>query len=205
MKRFIYIFLTLCCVTASYGQDPELSRLANTVKSLKASTAQAFDKVVADLSGDALWTPMNELKASEAGVECRASDRVPGFRLNKALAGAEQAQRFETAAGKMLNGEDARFNYSLYERALKPNVTANYKLHGRSGEQTFVLIPFGGADALLSIEISSGGTPFARKVFTDGSVMLSGTVAPGVPVELRISNASNSGQSFALLNHNSRK
>lgn len=198
----ILLCLGLCC--GLKAQDAELTTLTTIVKSLRNGNQKKFDAAKATLANDRLWTPMNELAALEQGVECRASEGVPGFKLNKLLAGAEQMQRFETSTGNMLNGEDERYNYSLFERAIKAGRTASYSLKGRQGEQTFIFIPYD-AKAKLNVSISSEGRAFTSTPYKDGSIRFTGTVAPGKSVDIKISNADNASRSFALLNHNPRK
>lgn len=198
----ILLCLGLCC--GLKAQDAELTTLTTIVKSLRNGNQKKFDAAKATLANDRLWTPMNELAALEQGVECRASEGVPGFKLNKLLAGAEQMQRFETSTGNMLNGEDERYNYSLFERAIKAGRTASYSLKGRQGEQTFIFIPYD-AKAKLNVSISSEGRAFTSTPYKDGSIRFTGTVAPGKSVDIKISNADKASRSFALLNHNPRK
>ncbi len=206
-RRNLLIFLLSLCVTLPcLGQsaDVELQKLVDIVKSLRGGSA-AFAEATAVLASDPAWTPMNELRAADASAECRASDKVPGFRLNKLLAASEQAQRFETSTGNMLNGEDARFNYSLFERGIKAGATAVYTLRGREGAQTFVILPYDGGSGSFAATISCGGVPFEVKEYTDGSLVFTGNVASGQPLTLSIANTSGRNISFAILNHNSRR
>ncbi len=200
---FTYLIIALSA-TFAFAQDTELAALSETVKMLKSGGSSAFDKAVETLSKDVAWTPMNELRPSDPSVECRASDRVPGFKLNKLLAKAEQAQRFETSTGNMLNGENPQYSYSLYERAVKSGKSATYSLRSRLGEQTFIFIPFD-KDAKLDIEISCGNVIFEKTRYNDGSVRLSGTATAEEPVAVKITNQDRENRSFVLLNHNPRK
>ncbi len=200
---FTYLIIALSAM-GTFAQDAELATLSETVKALKSGGSVAFDKAVESLSKDVAWTPMNELRPSDPSVECRASDRVPGFKLNKLLAKAEQAQRFETSTGNMLNGENPQYSYSLYERAVKSGKSAIYSLRSRLGAQTFIFIPFD-KDAKLDIEISCGNVIFEKTHYNDGSVRLSGTATAGEPVAVKITNRDKENRSFVLLNHNPRK
>lgn len=204
MKHLLIFLAFALSAAGAYAQDAELSALSETVKALRNGGATAFDNAVGKLAKDAAWTPMNELKASDPSAECRASDRVPGFKLNKLLAKAEQAQRFETSTGNMLNGENPLYSYSLYERALKPGKTASYALRSRFGEQTFIFIPYD-KDAAFDIEISCGDVSFEKTRYNDGSVRLCGKAAEGKAVAIKITNKDSANRSFVLLNHNPRK
>lgn len=200
---FITLIISLLPTLAS-AQDAEMSKLVDMVKGLRSGGSKAFEASRDQLAQDALWTPMNELRAADATVECRASDRVPGFRLNKLLAGAEQKQRFETSTGNMLNGEDERYNYSLYERAIKAGRTAKYTLKSRHGAQTFYFLPYK-SGAKLSISVEADGHPFEATSYKDGSVRLSGSASGKTPVTVTIKSTDGTNQSFVLINHNTRR
>ena len=81
------------------------------------STEANFKKATGILSADMKWTPMNET-GSVRPEECKPSDRVKGFKLNRILFKAEGSRKYVSTHGDMINGEDARFDYSLYERTL---------------------------------------------------------------------------------------
>lgn len=182
-----------------------MQKMMTLVRSLRSGGEKAFRDGAETMAADKAWTPMNELRAADASAECRASDRVIGFRLNKMLASAEQSRRFETGTGNMLNGENPQFKYSLYERAVKAGCTVSYTLRKRSGEQCFVVMPY---DALkgagLEVSVSSGKTQFPMSEAKDAYVF-SGRVPQGGTVTLTVTNKSSKPRSFVILNHNSRK
>ncbi len=200
----LLVFLLFFSPLYALSLDQELQKLCDIVRSLKTQGEEGFKDAQKILMTDPLWTPMNELVATDPTSECKASDRVPGFKLNKLLAGAEQAQRFETSTGNMLNGEDARFNYSLYERTVRSGATVEYNLSGRSGEQTFIIIPFE-ADADFTATVKAGEEPMEVKKYKDGTLAFTGNVSKGERVKLTIINTSDRNCSFAILNHNTRR
>lgn len=204
MKKILLILLLSAAVFSTAAQDGQMVKMMNTVRSLRSGGKASFEAAAEAMSADKSWTPMNELHASSA-AECRASDRVPGFKLNKMLAAAEQKRRFEVAAGNMLNGESANFKYSLYERAVKAASTLTYTLRARSGQQCFVVMPY---DALksagLSVSVSAGGRTLPMTAIKDAYVF-TGRVNEGETVKVDVVNSSSKPRSFVILNHNSRK
>ncbi len=188
-----------------YAQDARLNSMLDIVRTLKSGGQQAFDTAAEKMSADMTWTPMNELKASDPKAECRASDRVQGFKLNKMLAVAEQKRRFEASTGNMLNGENPNFSYSLYERGIKPSSTLEYTLKGRSGQQCIVLMPYDGLKASgLDFSVSCAGKDLAKTVGKDAYVF-TGRVEPGQVMRITVRNTGDKPRSFAVFNYNSRK
>lgn len=206
MKKLLNLFFLILVSSSSVlAQDAELSKLMDAVRGLRSGGRDAFEKAAETMSADKAWTPMNELKASDASAECRASDRVPGFRLNRMLAAAEQKRRFETTTGNMLNGENPNFCYSLYERAVKASSTLSYTLRARSGEQCFVLMPFDSRkSAGLKFTVSAGSRALDMTETKDACVF-TGKVREGETVKITITNTSDKPRSFAIFNYNSRK
>ena len=206
MKKLIYTFIILAVATMSArAQDARLNSMLDIVRSLKTGGQKAFDSAAEKMSADLTWTPMNELKAADPKAECRASDRVSGFKLNKMLAAAEQKRRFEASTGNMLNGENPNFNYSLYERGIKPSATLEYTLKGRSGRQCIVLMPYDGLKAAgLDVSVSCGGK-ILEKTSAKDAYIFTGKVSAGQPLKIIIKNPGDKARSFAIFNYNSRK
>lgn len=173
------------------------------VKTLQTGGEQAYKNAITSLAADKLWTPMDELSIDRS-VECRASDRVPGFRLNSVLTNAENKQRYQTSTGNHLNGADSRYNYSLFEKTLKAGKSASFSLPGRWGQQVVVIIPFN-PHAKISASASGGDKEFSVTSAGNGSLKLTGSVVKGTPMNLRISNASAENISYVIINYNSRK
>lgn len=200
LKLLILCLLTPLCASA---QNSELNTLADIVASLKGGE-KAYNQAVATLAKDKLWTPMDELTVA-AGVECRASDRVPGFRLNSALTNAENKNRYQTTTANHLNGADSRFNYSLIEKTLKAGKSASYSLHQRWGEQTFLIIPYAGKSAGISATAAADGHPFTATQLANGVIRLTGNAVKDKPLTISIKNASAQNASYVIINYNSRK
>lgn len=191
-------------VLCSMAQTDELNFLTDIVKSLQKGGESAYKSAVAKLAKDKEWTPMDELGIA-AGVECKASQRVPGFRLNSVLTNAENAQRYETTTGNHLNGADSRYNYSLFEKTLKAGAEVNYSLPGRWGDQTFIVIPFSGNDSKLMGTIRCKGNDFQCTTLGHGILRFSGSAIKGQPVEIKLKNGSENHISYVIINYNSRK
>lgn len=204
MRRLCVIFVFICSVIALNAQNDELNKLADIVKSLKSGGAEAYNAAIEKLSNDKQWTPMDEL-GIDRSVECRVSDRVPGFRLNSVLTNAENKERYQTTTGNHLNGGDTRFNYSLFEKTIKAGTNATYTLSERWGEQVFILIPFQGAAAKISVSVSSNGVNFNESTLDDGIVRLSGVATKGKQLLVKVCNNSANNVSYVILNYNSRK
>lgn len=204
MKRILMIIFCTVAAFSCVAQTDELNVLTDIVKSLQTGGKAAFDSAVAKLAKDRQWTPMDEL-GIVAAAECKASQRVPGFRLNSIMTNAENAQRYETTTGNHLNGADSRFNYSLFEKTLKAGMNVRYTLPERWGKQTFIIIPFSGREAKLQAAIGCNGKDFTQTSLGNGVLRFSGEAAKGYPVEISISNGSECNISYVIINYNSRR
>lgn len=194
------LMLMLCAANAN-AQDTRLNRLTDMVKSLKTGGEKAYKEAVAGLASDKYWTPMDELGINK-DAECRASDRTPGFRLNSVLTNAENKERYQTTTANHLNGADSRYAYSLFEKTLKAGATVSYRLPGRWGEQTFIIIPYSDG---ISASVSSAGRKFPSSSLGNGIIKLTGKAEKGEPVIVELKNNSASNISYVIINHNSRK
>lgn len=203
MKKYILLlFVTICFISAK-AQNDELNKLTDIVKSLQTGGEKAYKDAIVILAADKLWTPMDEL-AIDRNVECRASDRVPGFRLNSALTNAENKERYQTSTGNHLNGADIRYNYSLFEKTLKTAKTATFSLPQRWGEQVLIIIPFK-PQSKIEVTANGGDKDFIVTPNGNGSLKLTGSVVKGNPLNLTVTNKSDENISYVILNYNSRK
>lgn len=205
MKKILLVFacvlVQISSAQASRIDDKELASLTSTVKILRNPTESNFNKVKKLLEADEKWTPMNETGKLKS-TECKPSDKTPTFKLNRILASVAKKQKRVSTTGTMLNGEDSRYNYSLYERSLKKGKSATYKLNKRYGKQTFVLVPFIKKKGSLSVLVD-GKKPITIEQ-EDGTLICSFD-STGKEINLSVTNKSGSALSFVLLNHNSRK
>ena len=202
MKYILPLFIALASLTLN-AQTDELNRLTDIVKSLQTGDEKSYNEAVAKLATDKLWTPMDELSV-DRDVECRASERVPGFRLNSALTNAESKERYQTSTGNHLNGADIRYNYSLFEKTLKKDKTVSYILPQRWGEQVIIIIPFK-TQSKIEASAKVGDNAFINSPMNNGCIKLTGSVDKGQPLNLTISNKSGENISYVIINYNSRK
>lgn len=203
MKKYILLLLFTICFISAKAQNDELNKLTDIVKSLQTGGEKAYKDAIVALAADKLWTPMDEL-AIDRNVECRASERVPGFRLNSALTNAENKERYQTSTGNHLNGADIRYNYSLFEKTLKTAKTATFSLPQRWGEQVLIIIPFN-PQSKIEATANGGDKDFIVTPNGNGSLKLTGSVVKGNPLNLTVTNKSDENISYVILNYNSRK
>jgi len=195
--------LLLFCALSTNAQNDELNKLTDIVKSLQSGGEKAYKAAIVTLASDKLWTPMDELTI-DRNVECKVSERVPGFRLNSALTNAENKERYQTTTGNHLNGADIRYNYSLFEKTLKAGKTAAFSLQGRWGEQVLIIIPFN-TKTKIRAKALGGDKDFTIAPSGNGSLKLTGAVVKGKPLALKITNDSGENISYVIINYNSRK
>lgn len=211
MKLKVYIlvlFLGIAATGAAQSlNDKELKSLVDVVKMLRTPSEANFKKATNILTGDTKWTRMDETGAVRDGIECKASEKVPGFKLNRILTKVEDGRKYVSTHGDMVNGEDSRYDYSLYERALKPHAQAKYLLKGRVGRQTFVIVPFD-SSAKIDASIECGDVKVKGKRGPDGTVTVvwDKTVSGADKgLNLVVKNNDASSRSFVIINHNTRK
>lgn len=211
MKRLYSLFACLVLIVSSaFGQvevDQELSSLIDVVKLLRVSSEVNYNKAKQLIANDEKWTLMNETGDITA-QECRPSDKVKGFKLNQILWGAEKQRKYVSTHGDMVNGENANYDYSLYERCLKGKATASYTLKGRDGRQLFVIVPYN-KDAQFEVSLTVGGKKVGAKADrrNDGCYILSWNQdlpKRDTQFVLTVQNRNGEPQPFVIINHNTR-
>lgn len=203
MKRLIFLLLLFVAVLTIKAEDAELNRLAELVTSLRTGGEKAYKHAVAQLSSDPKWTPMDELVYNPK-AECKAADRVKGFKLNSILSNAENAKRLQTTTALHLNGSDSRFNYSLIEKTIKAGKSAIYTLPQRWGKQIILVIPFSASGSGLKASASSSGKEWKVQPYASG-MRIEGIAKKGSPLNITISNSGSENISYVIINYNSRK
>ncbi len=212
MKRLLPLYIAVLAFVladsaAAQTGNKELDRLVGIATMLRSADAAVFNRAQKMLEDDALWTPMDELGRLQA-TECTPAEKVTRFKLNRLLSRADGQRKYVTSRGDFLNGEDERYDYSLYERSLRARQSATYSLKGRVGQQTFVLVPHSASANGLSLSVSAPGVTFnAPKKLPNGCLLVStaGKLSKEQRITLCVKNASAAPQSFVLINHNSRK
>lgn len=208
MKRILLLIALVTVIGQMTAQtdSPELNKLIDIVHLLRSQNKDDYMKAYELLDKNPMWTPMNEL-GNVQDMECTPADKVKRFKLNRLLTKAEGNRKYVTSHGDFLNGEDKNYNYSLYERALRTNATAHFKIKGREGKQIFVVVPFEGIKSELSIRMICNDVPFDVQNRTDGLIVLISKEAVRINdyIEIEITNHGSIDESYVILNHNSRK
>lgn len=202
----VIAFAITAAANAQTG-NKELDRLIGIATMLRSADAAVFNRAQKMLEDDAQWTPMDELGRLQK-TECTPAESVTRFKLNRLLSRVDGQRKYVTSRGDFLNGEDERYDYSLYERSLRAHQSATYSLKGRVGQQTFVLVPHATASHGLSVSVSAPGvTTEAPRTLANGCIVVktSGKLAKEQSITLCVKNSSGAPQSFVLINHNSRK
>lgn len=201
------VLLPVRMLVAQSAAEDDLASLVGIVKMLRTQNEANYGRAAQMLGGNACWTPMTEINRLQEG-ECRPADNVPGFKLNRLLSKVDADRKYVSTHGDMLNGEDERYNYSLYERAVKSGAEVIYTLQGREGEQVFVIVPFVGEKSGLSASLEIEGYEPAAFSETDGTLRAecrSVRLTRDQKVRIVVKNGSDSDRSFVLINHNTRK
>ena len=209
MKRLLFITilsLSVLPVAAQELPDSEFHSLVSAVCGLRVGGEGAYDTVKEQLKSDMLWTPMNETGPFRED-ECHPSERVPGFRLNRLLSMIAGERKYVTSRGDMLNGEDKRYDYSLYERSVHSGATVTYILRGREGRQWFAIVPHDGAGSGLEASVSVDGGPGVALNETGDGILSVYLDTPDLSADKALLLSVTGGrenQSFVILNHNTR-
>jgi len=205
------LFLLLSLFTLTFGlraqsaMDSELRSLISCVNALRDADEKSYAAVRERLTQDAKWTPMDETGPFLRGVECLPAENISRFRLNAILNDvARKRTPVSVRAESMLNGEDPRYNYSLFERSVREGCYAKYELRKRSGRQWFVIIPYSGPDSIAASLSVDGGEAMALKPQADGMLALfvDQPIRDNQLITLFVHG--NTSCSFVIINHNMR-
>ena len=186
--------------------DKELNRLINSVLLLRSSEMTQYKAVEQTLNKDSQWTRMDELGPLKTN-ECKPSDKVSTFKLNRMLWSLEKSRKYVSTHGDFLNGNDSHYNYSLFERSVKAGTTVQHTLKMREGKQTFAVIPFEKLNEELSVSISCNKNNFSQEMVTpDGYMIFEGYCkSTDDEITITVNNKGKNNLSFVIINHNSRK
>lgn len=205
IKGYLIVLACIICQVCTAQnreiKDKELASLVEVVKGLRHSTEASYKKALQALTADDHWVTMSETGNLQK-TECKPQAKTPSFKLNRILYAAEKERKYVSTKTEMLNGEDRRYNYSLFERILKKGKSATYHLKKRNGKQTIVLVPHVAKKGSLGVLID-GKKPTTTED-EDGTLTCTFN-ATGKEFALTITNKSGSALSFVILNHNSRK
>lgn len=204
----ILILYFLCIDTFAQIYDTELLRLINISDELRNDCNEViYNDVLSKMEEDELWTPMTELGPLLEG-ECRRSENVNCFMLNSILTRVNANRKFVTTHDYGLNGEDKRYRYSLYERSIKSCNSVTYQLSGREGNQTFVIVPFDKKGCGISAYLDILGEHIDFVEDKTLGILVANFISDKLQynnfIKLNVMNNSKIGQSFILINYNSR-
>lgn len=213
MAALILLFLP-SVLSAQKSDDAELSFLIGTVSMLRISDGQArqhaYDLVKETLAADNQWTRMDEL-VDDCRGECRLTDRTMNwFRLNTILNSIEISRIGNDAVkGDFLNGEDPNFRYSLLEKSVRAQSSVRYRVKGREGVQTFVLVPYNQEAAMfLTLRLIKDNEIVAEgHLEDDGNIYMKfvGELHPDETITIEVRNSGVANCAMVLINHNTRK
>ena len=205
MMRKTLVFsavLALIPILSRAQVTEDLRSLVDIVVELRE---EGSDKAVYDkLAASDLWTLMDEIESSEG--ECSRSRRrsLPHFGLNDmAYAIAAGDYGVYSSAGHFCDGTDPRYNYSFIEKTIRAGVTATYIIRGRTGKQTFVIVPFE-EGASLEAALDCGGV-ISRAASVEGNLVINADAGQGSELNLSVTNPSGSDAAYVIVNYNSRK
>jgi len=205
----VFLFVQLA-MAQSVSFDAELKGLIDIVKSLGAPTAQnsTFQQAQNALSADRAWTTMDELERRD-GEAAPAQRPKANYQLNKVLSRAENQRNGQNVTtGNFLNGEDAKYNYSLIEKFVKAQSSVSYSFKGREGRQQFVIIPFSQPAGSIKASLVVGKQQFEAVETEPGVFVIDAkpsNLKRDVQVTLNIQNLTSTVLPIAILNHNTRK
>ena len=210
MRRLLSLIAILGAAFQGLAQpamDGELTRLVGAVIALRSATSASYEQIAGVFAADSLWTPMNET-GPFLDQECRPSENVPGFKLNRLLTRVAMERKHVYTHGDMLNGEDSRYDYSLYERSVHRGRTVSYTLKGRVGRQWFVIVPISEKNSGLSATVSVGEDPPTAFSPGEKGILTIWLDTPGLqgddPVRISVTGGDRD-QGFVILNHNTRQ
>lgn len=211
MKRIVTLFVVFftCSgpLAAQEKFDSELSSLIHSVCQMRSADNATYKAIEEKLEADMLWTPMNETGPFRE-QECAPSVRIPRFKLNRMLSQIGGRRKYVSSRGDMLNGEDERYNYSLYERSVQKGATVSFSLTGREGRQYFVIVPYSEDGGGLTASVSLDGAPEKPFIQTEQGegflyVTLDEKVEKHQVIRVAVTGGT-SDQAFVILNHNTR-
>lgn len=186
--------------------DDVVEDLCGYVESL-STAPDDYVSVRNDMAKNMKWTMMSEFADSCSTPEalCSLRDRVNRTGINDIALQAEYIRgTIAKSADLFCNGNDPKYNYSLYEVKLKAGKTVRSCISHRKGQQYFLIIPF---DEGITAEIFCRGAAVPCTRLDDGSLSFVMTTPLNEDDEIKIciSNNSDSNRSAVIINHNSHR
>lgn len=197
-------------VTLNETDEQVTKKLMGAVLMLHKGDARSWNSAQEELGKRiTLFTLMDELR--DDAHDCPlVSGQVRSCGVNRMVSELKRGHRVQNSGRELLDGADARFNYSLYEKGIKKGSTATYTMTGRSGRQVFLVIPYSAKQA-YSVELSrQNGTvisPAGKDIngVTYYIIDSANGPVPGETITLKITNSDpDNHASFVIINHNYR-
>jgi hypothetical protein len=210
----LLIFLTgtqtMNAQTLEEAGEHELLQMRNAVLLLRNDNEKSWNKAQDELDKlKEIFTLMDELRDSKN--DCKPiSSEVKRFGVNIIVSELKNGRRIQLSNRELLDGSDERFDFSMFEKCIKKNSTATYKMTGRYGKQVFLVIPyrsgnkyscslqFGERAPLKPDIIDKNGISYFFIDANEGP-------SPEETTTLKITNKKNGNASFVIMNHNYRE
>lgn len=190
--------------------ENETAKLLSAVLMLRNASGKQWNEAQELFAKYAnLVTLMDELKDREN--DCLlVKKNVNHFGVNRIINAVKRGRRVQNSGKELLDGADARFKYSIYEKGVKKGCTAAYEMTKRSGKQVFVIVPYNAMQKYETVLYVDGGAVYEPAMRDKNGVTYyyidveTGPCDSDV-LKLEIANKDNdSNASFVIINHNYR-
>lgn len=205
--KLLLIAISLLTCFSSYAQeDTHLKKMTDDLVALRKakSSNAALNKAVIDwsASGSPKITLMDEIKHDQKN-EYRGKD-AHKFKMNQIVTHVYNRQNIGMASkGDFFNSTEKDVFYSAIEKNIKKGCTATYTLTGHIGVQEFVFMAYNPKTKFSAVVNGKAAHPVSDKV---GVLYIKlPKVKKDDEITFSVTNKSNSGESFVILNHNPQK
>lgn len=190
--------------------ENETAKLLSAVLMLRNASGEQWNEAQELFAKYAnLVTLMDELKDREN--DCLlVKKNVNHFGVNRIINAVKRGRRVQNSGKELLDGADARFKYSIYEKGVKKGCTAAYEMTKRSGKQVFVIVPYNAMQKYETVLYVDGGAVYEPAMRDKNGVTYyyidveTGPCDSDV-LKLEIANKDNdTNASFVIINHNYR-
>lgn len=207
MKKLITVAISVLAFVSVSAQNytEPMKRLIGYVTELR--TDGSDDSVYLKLAGDDCWTLMNEIGQVKGECSRSAIIKMKRFGINDLAYRAESQTRGRfVSASNFCNGTDPRFNYSFIEKTIVARDTVSYEIPGRTGLQTFVIVPFS-TDSKLSAGVIVADEDYGGTVDSNGNIVIEADAGNDAnnKLVLCVGNPMDKPMSYVIINYNSRQ
>lgn len=186
--------------------DDVVEKICGYVGALR-SDPDGYEAVRDEMAGNMKWTMMSEFADSCSTTEalCGLRDRVKRTGINDIALQAEHKRgTVARSADLFCNGNDPKYNYSLYEVKVKAGQTVESRLSHRKGQQYFLIMPYSSG---LNVEITCRDSKVPCTRHKDGSMSFTirKPLQESETIGIRIINRTDGHLSAVIINHNSHR